>query len=53
MSVNKLIQLSEWEYNKLVGKANANDKSIEELAEAMYNTNRWNECTTGIHFFCK
>ena len=36
MSVNKIIQLSEWEYNRLADKANANSKKIEELAEEMY-----------------
>lgn len=36
MSVNKIVQLSEWEYDRLADKANASDKKIEELAEKMY-----------------
>lgn len=36
MSADRIVQLREWEYNKLVDKANANDKKIQELAEEMY-----------------
>lgn len=36
MSIKKIIQLSEWEYDRLADKANASDKRVEELAEEMY-----------------